>query len=203
MAPKHSESSKPLTLINLYGAPGVGKSSVAAGLFFLMKSHHLSVEQISEYAKYLVHSGRHWQLKEEQLYLLAKQHHKQLILKGSYEYAVTDSPLMLTAFYAPKEYHSHFEPLVRQLDSDFKHINIFVTRNLADGAPFQTEGRMHDRQGSMAIEKEMRHFLHERGIHFNEVTVDIFTPWRILEIIKPGLAPWPRFSLRPAPRPAA
>ena len=187
---------KPLTLINLYGAPGVGKSSVAAGLFFLMKSHHLSVEHISEYAKYLIHSHRDWQLRDEQLYLLAKQHHKQLILRGRYDYAVTDSPLLLTAFYAPKTYHGHFEPLVNELDGQFEHINIFMTRSMADGAPYQNEGRVHDRRASAALELEMRDFLHARGVRFSEVPVDVYAPWRILEMIRPGLAAWPTFKPR-------
>ena len=38
-------------IINLYGAPGSGKSTIASGLFFHMKMAGLNVELASEYIK--------------------------------------------------------------------------------------------------------------------------------------------------------
>ena len=69
-------SESKLKVINLFGAPGVGKSTIAAGLFYFMKTAGESVEHVTEYAKYLVLTDRVQQLEDEQLYLLAKQHHK-------------------------------------------------------------------------------------------------------------------------------
>ncbi|MDH6303272.1 broad-specificity NMP kinase [Polynucleobacter sphagniphilus] len=36
-----------LKVINLFGAPGVGKSAACAGLFYLMKKNHFSVEHLA------------------------------------------------------------------------------------------------------------------------------------------------------------
>ncbi len=182
-----------LKVVNLFGPPGVGKSSVRSGLFWLMKSLHLSVEEVSEYAKYLVLTGRTWQLQDEQLYLLAKQHHKQLILRGQYEYAVTDSPLLLCGFYAPPGYLPSFQALARDAHRSFDNVNFYLTRDL-DTHAFDAAGRVHDREAAQRIDGEMREYLAREGVEYTEVTIDLLTPWRILEHLRPGLATWPRFD---------
>lgn len=181
-----------LKVVNLFGPPGKGKSTVRSGLFWLMRSYRVSAEEVSEYAKYLVLSGRRWQLQEEQLYLLSKQHHKQLILRGKYEFAVTDSPLQLCDFYAPDGYLQTFGPLVDEVWNGFENINFYLTR---DECPdeFEATGRNHNFDEAQAIDRDMRQFLDSKGIQYTELKIDLYTPWRILEILKPGLAKPPVF----------
>lgn len=181
-----------LKVINLFGPPGVGKSSVRSGVFWLMKSYGLSVEEVSEYAKYLVLRRCEWQLREEQLYLLAQQHHKQLILRGQYEYAVTDSPLALCDFYAPPGKFASFSALIADLTDTFENINFYLTRDIEHG-PFENSGRVHDRKAALEIDARMRQYLADRGISYIEMPIDLLTPWRILDHIKPGLASFPSF----------
>lgn len=187
--------STPVTkVINLYGAPGRGKSAARSGIFWLMKAHHLSVEEVSEYAKYLVLTGRKWQLQEEQLYLFAKQLHKQnIVARNGYEFAVTDSPLQLSSFYAPEGYYNHFSGLVDEANERFENLNFFLTRDLS-GAEFETRGREHDRAASERVEQEMREFLLRKNISYIDVNVDLFTPWAVLEHVCPGVAPRPVFK---------
>lgn len=190
--------SKKLKVINLFGAPGMGKSSVRSGIFWLMKSFHLSVEEVSEYAKYLVLSGRKWQLREEQVYLFSKQHHKQLIIERTgYDYAVTDSPLQLCAYYAPQNYYPSFPGLVDEAYDHFENINFFVTRDLnASDAQFENRGREHDKDMALAVEADMREFLNKKGIVYTDLPVDLHAPWRVLEVLHPGLAVPPIFPTR-------
>jgi hypothetical protein len=182
-----------LKVVNLLGSPGQGKSTVRSGVFWLMKTYGMSVEEVSEYAKYLVLSGRTWQLSTDQMYVFAKQHHKQLVLKGQYEYAVTDSPLVLCDFYAPKPYFDSFTGLVREAFDAFENVNFFLSRDL-DAAPFEGEGRMHDKEMSKRVEHEMREYLAKRNIPYIDLPIDITTPWRIMEQLKPGLASLPTFG---------
>ena len=46
-------------VINLYGGPGCGKSTVSSGLFYKMKSEGYCVEYVSEYAKDLTYEERY------------------------------------------------------------------------------------------------------------------------------------------------
>ncbi|MNR71568.1 hypothetical protein D3C71_21990 [compost metagenome] len=191
----HSTKSRKLKVINLFGAPGMGKSSVRSGIFWLMKSHHMSVEEVSEYAKYLVLSGRKWQLNEEQIYLFSKQHHKQYIIERTgYEFAVTDSPLQLCQFYAPEGYYESFDSLVDQAADRFENINFFVTRDLSAGE-FEDRGREHDRHQAQRMEEQMREFLARKGITYQDLPVDLLAPWRVLSHL--GISPVqvPDFSL--------
>lgn len=188
-------------VINLFGAPGRGKSATRSGVFWLMKACHMSVEEVSEYAKYLVLTGRNWQLREEQLYLFAKQLHKQNIVeRNGYEYAVTDSPLQLSAFYAPQGYYSQFSAMVDEASERFENINFFLTRNLdEDGAEFEERGREHNREASIRVEGEMREYLARKNISYVDLEVNLFSPWRVLDRVRPGLAIAPVFPASPKP----
>lgn len=184
-----------LKVINLYGAPGMGKSATRSGLFWLMKVKGMSVEEVSEYAKYLVLSNRTWQLERDQLYVIAKQHHKMLIISGQYDFAVTDSPLMITSYYAPPPPMTplSFHPMCEEYAASFENINFFLTRDLrAEGSKFELEGRIHDRSDSLRIEMEQKEFLAKRGFTWTDVALDHKSPWTILESVSamyPGVVP--------------
>lgn len=189
-----------LKVINLWGAPGVGKSAARSGVFWLMKSYHLSVEEVTEHAKFLVLSGQQAELVENQPGVLKEQFFKQkIVADNGYEYAVTDSPLPLVEFYSPP---GKFPGLSHMVDEDFSrfdNINFFVTRDVhASGAPFEHRGRMHGLKDFVPTETRMKAFMHSKGIEFVEMPLDIYTPWRILEALKPGLALWPSFKLSTA-----
>ncbi len=187
-------SEKKLKVINLYGAPGVGKSATRSGVFWLMKVKGMSVEEVSEYAKYLVLANRTWQLKEDQLYIVAKQHHKMLILNGQYEYAITDSPLLLASYYgrltsAPASFHTMCE----EYDQRFENISFFLKRDFSKAATaFETTGRVHSQEEAQTIEHEQKAFLESKGIHCIDVLLDHQSPWTILkhlESLYPGSVP--------------
>lgn len=175
-------NSEELRVINLYGAPGVGKSSARSGIFWLMKSMSLSVEEVSEYAKYLVLSGQSWQLKEDQLYVVANQHHKQLILRGKYEFAVTDSPILLASFYAPENTPLDFHGMCREYSSRFSNLNIFLKRDL-DAQPFENQGRIHTKEDSLRIESEQKEFLSKMGESWVDMEIGPDTPWAAVSLV--------------------
>lgn len=185
-----------LKVINLFGAPGRGKSAARSGLFWLMKAHHMSVEEVSEYAKYLVLTGRTWQLKEEQLYLFSKQYHKQHIIERTgYEYAATDSPLQLSAFYSPAGYFHSFEALIDEAYHRYDNINFFLSRDVRE-EDYEERGREQDHKASIEVELKQREFLARKNIKYVDINVDMFTPWNILEHIAPGLAIQPVFPVK-------
>jgi hypothetical protein len=167
------EKSEKLKVINLFGAPGVGKSTVAAGLFYFMKMSGISVEHVTEYAKYLVLTNRVKQLEDEQLYLLAKQHHKQHILRGKYEWAITDSPLLLCAYYAPKdETPEIFGQTVHAYNNMFENYNVFLTRGLEkEDTTFETQGRLQNKEESYKIQQTQMEFLDKNGVAFQTIEI--------------------------------
>ena len=63
-----------MILINLFGGPGIGKTVLSADLFSILSKLGHNTELILEYAKSCYYENRMNILKEDQLYLLAKQH---------------------------------------------------------------------------------------------------------------------------------
>jgi hypothetical protein len=177
---------KRLKVINLYGPPGVGKSATRAGVFWLMKRYHQSIEEVTEYAKYLVLTHQSERLKEEQLFCLAEQTHRQLILRAQYEYAITDSPLALQPFYASLSERPALVDLALQAQSQFDNINFYLARDLS-AVDFEETGRRHDLETAMRIDGEFRQYLTDIGIAFTDIRVDEHTPWRIVDLVSPGL----------------
>ena len=159
-----------LKVINLFGAPGVGKSAACAGLFYLMKKNHFSVEQVTEYAKYLILSGNQKALENEPSKLLAEQYHKQEILKGVYDYAVTDSPLLLVNFYNQNK-KSHFDEFALGLFNEFDNINLFITREISV-SEYETRGRIHSLEESRAVATQMRQYLLGRGLNLIDCKIE-------------------------------
>ena len=174
-------------IINLYGGPGVGKSTIAAGLFFLMKTEKYNVEFVTEYAKELIYEGRYNVLEQDQLYVFAKQHRKILRLKDSVDYIISDSPLLLSSVYsAINPYnvfdHSIFKTLVFNINDQYKNIDILLLRN--PGYKYKQEGRFQDLEGVMFIDREIKEIIKDQCPNVKEFMSDNFTIKKILKTIK-------------------
>lgn len=117
--------------INFFGGPGVGKSTIAAGLFYAMKAQGMQAELVTEYAKDVTWEGRH-QLLNDQLYLLAKQNRRLArLLDHKVDYAITDSPLLLGAAYTRlgESKSEHMVPLIFEFFNSYDNINIVIERD--------------------------------------------------------------------------
>ena len=62
-------------VINIFGAPGAGKSTTAAALFALMKLEGYKVELVTEHAKDLTYSESFKEL-NDQLKVFGEQNHR-------------------------------------------------------------------------------------------------------------------------------
>ena len=88
-----------MKVINLYGGPGSGKSTTAAGLYYRMKMAHHNVELVTEYAKDLVYADRLEGMLDQQEYIFAKQNNRLHRLRNKTDWVVTDSPILLSTVY--------------------------------------------------------------------------------------------------------
>lgn len=170
-----------LKMINLFGPPSSGKSTTAAGLFYLMKIKGYSVELITEYAKQMVWERQHKAQFENQVSIAAKQHDKQLNLVGhGIEYAITDSPLLLTLLYQPKGYYQSFNNLVFDMNSAYSNYNILLERNF-DYSPI---GRNHSEEESIEIQSKIKEFLDSNKVPYTIVEANPTSNLKILNLIE-------------------
>lgn len=148
-------------IINLFGGPGTGKSTTAAGLFNVMKVAGLEVELVTEYAKDVV-----WEettaLLDNQLHVFAEQHRRIARLNGKVDFVITDSPLLLSLLY----YAGTSVPFRQLVLEEFKgmpRVNVFLRRV----KEYHRAGRLQNEQEAIKLDGELRTLLgvHDR-IHF-------------------------------------
>lgn len=169
----------PLNVINLFGGPGSGKSTTAAGLFHLMKLNEMNVELVTEYAKDLTWEERYDTL-DDQLYVFAKQQKRLQVLKNKVNYVVTDSPLILGLIYRQWNYlPNNFEPLVFEVWDQFENKNYFIKRT----KKYQRVGRSQNEDQAEGIDEQVKLFLQTKSVPFEILEGDENTPKRIYEEI--------------------
>lgn len=143
-----------MKVINLWGGPGAGKSTTAAGLFYKMKKAGYNVELVTEYAKDLVWDERH-KLFKDQLYLLSKQNRRLDRLEGKVEYAISDSPLLLVLAYMPEGYYSSFNKLTFDVWNNYLNFNFVLNR----AHEYTGDGRNQNETEAIAIDKDIEKIL--------------------------------------------
>lgn len=155
-----------MKVVNFLGGPGVGKSTVAAGVFVLMKKAGYSVEFVDEYAKEKTYEKEFGKL-EDQLYILANQHRKLNRLWGQVEYVVTDSPLILSGYYNILNLNKKlktisydqevFLPLLLNIWKNYENFSVLLERD--DSLEYQAWGRNQTHEEAKRMDKELNDYL--------------------------------------------
>ena len=172
-----------MIVINLFGGPGAGKSTTAAGVFFMMKNAGMKVEFVTEYAKDIVWAGRQKEL-DDQFYIFAKQHHRLHNLLGKVDFVVTDSPLLLTSVYGefmPPSFHM----LVRDLFMKYDNRSVFIERV----KPYSIYGRNQTELEAHEIDRQV-HQMIATTIPLNKthhVPGDLHAPIKIINWLRETL----------------
>lgn len=132
-----------MKVINIFGGPGVGKSTIAAEIFVKMKKNNFSIELKTEYVKDLIYQDRFLEIESDQFYILAKQNHKlNVMLRKKIEYVVTDSPLMIQTVYNRCFDRRIFDNTALYLHNLYENINILLVRN--PNYLYEKTGRLQD-----------------------------------------------------------
>ena len=173
-----------MKIINFFGGPGVGKSTLAAGLFYKMKAQGLNAELVTEYAKDVTWEKRS-NLLNDQIYLLAKQNRRMArLLEHPVDYAITDSPILLCAAYCRigNVPYNHLEPLILEVFNNYQNINVMIDR---DPEFYQQVGRSQTLDEAYQIDSVVKHMLYEYGISYHtlHITKDAVTPEQVLELV--------------------
>jgi hypothetical protein len=161
-----NERFKNTIIINLISGPGVGKSTIAAGVFYRLKSLGINAELATEYAKDKV-----WEdsiaVLENQIYIFGKQHHRLFRLCGKVDVIVTDSPILLSIVY-DKSKNEIFKELVLQEFKKFKSMTYFLERV----KPYMTKGRTQTEEEAMEVDADVKSMLDSCEVPYSVLNGD-------------------------------
>ena len=175
-------------IINIFGGPGIGKSSIAAGVTYKLKKNHINCDQPYEFPKLLAWDDNHSAI-QDQLYVLANQHRGIVKSYGKVDYIVLDSPILLSLtyrnYYKGTEYPSSlygesFDKMVLDTFNQYDNINIVLDR--AEGVHNNDE-RYQNLEESKELDGVIENSLIENNIQFHKIKVDDDTVDNIIELI--------------------
>lgn len=176
------DENKNLTVVNMFGGAGCGKSVTAAYLFGHMKCNNMKVELVHEVAKKYV--WERWsQIFGEQDWMFANQHRliRQLI-GHDIDYAVVDSSILLSLFYLPDDFPQSFRPFVLDVFNSYDNINIFIERN--PDLPYIQAGRNQDLAEAKEIDQQIYQYFADNNISHHVVMAGATAAEQCLEIVK-------------------
>ena len=160
-----------MLVVNLYGAPGSGKSTGAAYIFSRLKMAGVNAELVTEFAKDKV-----WEeskaVFQNQQYIFGKQYFRLTRLEGKVDVVVTDSPILLSAYYGGNESRiaREFQRFVEVVANEaFSHYDVFIRRV----KPYNPAGRFQNEEESDSIARELVTFLADKDVSLRHYDGDI------------------------------
>lgn len=157
-------------IVNLFGGPGSGKSTTAAGLFHMLKINGVNCELVTEFAKHITWKEDFNTLKN-QIYVFAKQHDRMFHLKDKVDVIITDSPIIMGLSYCNWDLMSRsFEQLV--VDefnrTDAVNVNYFINRV----KEYNPSGRSQTEAEAKEKDVEIRTLLNTYNVPFDIIDGD-------------------------------
>ena len=158
-----------MIIVNLFGVPGAGKSTGAAYIFSKLKMRGIEAELITEFAKDKV-----WENSEKafqnQAYIFGQQSFRISRMENEVDIVITDSPLLLSAFYNTNPVLGEsFNDVVANVFHSYNNINSLLTRV----KPYHAKGRLQTEEESDALAEPMKQLLDKYNVSYVQVPGDI------------------------------
>lgn len=167
--PQEIRNKKPL-VINLFGAPGAGKSTGAAMIFAELKKRGVNAELVTEFAKDKTWEGNAMALGCQE-YVFGKQSYRLARCKADVDVIVTDSPLPLSILYTSDPallVDDAFQQVVMNVFNSYNNLNYYVNRV----KPYNPKGRNQTEDESRVLAAGLKSLLEENGIVHEEINGD-------------------------------
>lgn len=151
-----------MLIINLFGAPGAGKSTGAAYIFSKLKMLGVNAELVTEFAKDKVWENN-TEVLSNQTYVFGKQHFRISRCANKVDVIVTDSPLLLSALYNKSDLlGEEFNDLVAKIFKSYNSVNYFIERD----KPYNPKGRFQTEKESDYLAEKIKDMLAKYDIQY-------------------------------------
>lgn len=154
-----------MLMVNLFGAPGAGKSTGAAYIFSQLKIRDVNAELVTEFAK-----DKTWERNkkalENQMYMFGKQLFRITRCQDDVDVIITDSPLLLNTIYNHNPIlGEEFNNLVFKIFNSYNNLNYYIKRV----KKYNPLGRNQTEEESDQIADKVLKMLNDRKVEFTSV----------------------------------
>ena len=150
-------------VINLYGGPCCGKSTVAAGLFYELKCKGIECEMTGEYAK-----DKTWdenpKILNHQPFIFGQQLHRIWRLNNKVQFIICDSPILLSIIYS-KENSDLFERFIVEQYNKYNNINFILDRTVK----YDVIGRNETEEEAIKLDNNLIDVMNKYNIKYTLV----------------------------------
>ena len=161
--------------INLFGGPGTGKSTTAAGVFHALKLLGVNAELVQEYAKDKAWEFEQFKGSETPLvfqcqeYLFAHQMFRMRRLVGSADVIVTDAPILMgLAYMSPSFDLPSLKNVISEAHCLFDNRNFFLLRE----KEYNPRGRIQSEDQAKMMDVKIRNMLDTHLVDYETVSAD-------------------------------
>jgi len=173
-------------IINIVAGPGVGKSTIAAIIYALLKKEKYHTEIILEKAKQLVWK-KNFEKLNNQYYLSQKQKKLLKLYQNKVKFIVTDGSLFHGIIYNKinPDNTSNIkktEKAILKWWNEFNNIVIYLKRN--KNIPYDTKGRIQNLKEAKKIDKLILKKLNKYNIKYKKIKINNKCEKTILKYIK-------------------
>lgn len=177
-----------MLVVNLFGAPGAGKSTGAAYIYATLKMFGYNAELVTEFAKDKVWENNTIAL-SNQPYVYGEQSYRMSRCKDKVDIIVTDSPLLLSIIYNKDDnIRDNFNRMVQSEFDSYNNLNFLLSRD----KPYNLSGRLQSETESDSIHNNIVQMLKDLGIEYSNkignvsgydsILIDIMLECRKLQI---------------------
>lgn len=168
-----------MKVVNLFAAPGTGKTTTGQLLSGLLSISDYKVEYVPEFAKFATLSNNQAAL-SDQIYMFAKQQNRLHVLKNAgLDYVIMDGPLPIALLFQPPEYFHFYEPLVMEVFRSYDNVNFLLQRN--PSLPYKTLGRNESESQAKSLDGRVRDILERYALPFEAYVVTESLPFTLFE----------------------
>ena len=155
-------------VVNFFGGPGAGKSTLALGVASKLKQAGVNCEFIHEFAKELTWDERFNAMKN-QTWILGSQYEMLRRCIDQVDVIITDTSLLNSALYGRKlSFGDKIGDLAIAMFNSMENMTFVVDRKKL----YNPVGRSQDEEAALIIDQEVRDFIRSCVIDYHTVSGD-------------------------------
>jgi len=165
--PAATNGSPGALVVNIFGGPGTGKSTLASELYCALKKAGIETACPEEHAKLAIWSGQPWLL-DHQVILLGRTWETIRALSEKVDVIIVDSPILLCSVYAQDREPDCFHELVIDIHRRTSRMNILLQRN--PGQIYSPSGRRETADQASLVDARIENLLRTRSETYSAIS---------------------------------